>query len=573
MNIMTRVLLIIVCISTFHLAIFAELIIMKQTEKGFVPLDAADSTHMTTIEKILLKYQWPMSAAHALDPIDKRNKILNETDNLFEPNQPYAEEIFIEQKIKAVTGNNTYRVVFFPTTFYELIALALLPYLENEQTHPFTRAVKECCTIDLLNIINSNNTNVKKTSAIKKIYQKSNALFMGSSEGAHAFFNTSLTNWILEHYPALTQSENSLAFSAALEQAIPSLISNIIQALIKAQQKYPKEVTITNDILSSLRDTSQNNIIPDYVRLEYEARAMNKGMITRGSSSLLLFEEPSRRIMGSTIYHQNHHFEKFYKQKRLPIYSISFGNSLFAGIVADPGACVYYYLAKVPVLGEAMRFNPDTYMKAIGYTLFINKKEYIETQNARLFFIPPLCTLAALFSQEEWFHPRTKGAISHKQVGKSYLIEGLTLCDEDENEVGLTDETGIILITRDELKHAALFSQFLADNGRILQLGDESALTTEEKQFAQNVIANQKEAARYYKGIKGMKPIWETALPRTRKKIAEKKAKIQSEVQLRELANAQNPQKRIKLIEGNPQRHVRVLQPLPYDEPFEIIED
>ena len=58
----------------------------------------------------------------------------------------------------------------------------------------------------------------------------------------------------------------------------------------------------------------------------------------------------------------------------------------------------------------------------------------------------------------------------------------------------------------------------------IIQYGDEADLTDEEKQFVEDVMETQREAAGYYKGIKGMKPMWETVLPKARKNIADREA-------------------------------------------------
>ena len=56
---------------TSYQPIQAELLVVKQTETGFAALDDSDNANIATIEKILLKYQWPMSAIYALEPFNK----------------------------------------------------------------------------------------------------------------------------------------------------------------------------------------------------------------------------------------------------------------------------------------------------------------------------------------------------------------------------------------------------------------------------------------------------------------------------------------------------------------------
>jgi hypothetical protein len=500
-------------ILTFYQPIQAELLVMKQTEEGFAPLDDSDNENKVKIEEILLKYQWPTSAAFALAPLKDRKKILAETGDLFTPNKPNAEEIWIEQKIQQETGNDTYRVVFFPTTLYELFILIIFDEEKNNPLNTLTAAVKKYRTraysgdINLTEIISSSDNPDTVNQKICDTYKESNKFFMGHINSAHDYINQKLTLHLLTLYPELRESKDSLDLSKMLETKVAALTTSFIQKISKAAFQ---RISLTR-LSRGIQRSESVKIIAHFIDSEYGARHLNEVFITRGSSIITIkLDDQERLVAGSTfkVYPNEEPFELVYKKGEIKPYSISFGNSLFAGIVADEGACAYSYLAGTGVYART------AHLSAVGYTLLINKQNYIQNQISQLFFIPSLASITALFASGEYFHVRSKAAIAAKPKGK-IRVAGV---------FSIEDPTGVLLITRDPLEHAALFSRFLADNGRIIQLGDESKLTEEEKLFAKNVMKAQEEAAGYYKGIKGMRPMWETWLPRVRKKIETRKA-------------------------------------------------
>lgn len=78
------------------------------------------------------------------------------------------------------------------------------------------------------------------------------------------------------------------------------------------------------------------------------------------------------------------------------------------------------------------------------------------------------------------------------------------------NFEGLVDPTGVLLITRDPLRHAQLFSKFLSEkdsagsykNARIIQTGDARSLAAEEQNFVTEVMQAQQEAAQFYRQVR-----------------------------------------------------------------------
>ena len=547
MKIMTRILAITLTLSalTFHVPTHAELLVMKQTEAGFALIDESnDYIEKAPMQKVLMACQWPMDISSEHKHIQR--------EEVLKPNNARIEERAAEKAIAnyfiVEEGDPlapSLKVVFFPTCLYELFVIHEAYTQKND--NPLQQAIKKTYEaqpdlwsqngegkIYLQGIIGSKGSPQEIRTKINDRYMKVNQIFMGASGSAYMYINQKLIAWLLTEYPDLKQSKDSAALSDAIQNNIEEIKTKLITRLTKLDEpvtayeprdsdarKYGKQ------LIDNLKKESSNKLISSYIALEYEARELNKGILIRGTSfaefKQLENDKNKKMIAGSTVLQEQRKyddetdvittksFEQAYKEKETIPYSVSFGMSLFAGVLRDRTACAYTFLTGERVYSS----TSESTFKTTGYAVLINKKDYVEHQNSQLFFIPPICPLASLFLKGEFFHARSKAAIAVKPQG-SVSVNGVF--------GGIEDPTGVILITRDPLKHAALFSEFLAENGRIIQTGDVSQLTEEEKQFAENVLTTQKEAAGYYKGIKGMKPMWETVLPRARKNIAERKA-------------------------------------------------
>jgi len=116
----------ILCLLT-PLHIFAELLIVKKVGDTMVPLDENDVPASDIIEDILLKYQWPMVVTSKLT---KKERFA-----LMFKGKPYAEERFIEAKIRKETKRDDLHVVFVPTTIYELFVMVQTFETRNEPIH------------------------------------------------------------------------------------------------------------------------------------------------------------------------------------------------------------------------------------------------------------------------------------------------------------------------------------------------------------------------------------------------------------------------------------------------------
>lgn len=493
-------------LSAIHLTLYSELLIVKKTNDGFASLDSFNDHISKDINSVLLKYQWPMVIRSQLNS--------NEQNDLLTSGNARAEEIFIQQKLIEQTGNDQLNVVFFPTALYELF---IMSYILKEG--PLRQAVNAFLlhggNIDIEKILKAG----KKESAdiirknINEIYENIDSFFYNGSENARSYINQEISTMLFALYPEFANARDASALSDMIHIKSDELTSKLIDQLSSLKFS-EKPLTFNNrnlyrsdcvkSVASSLADEQKNKIIIKDIALEYEARKLNKGLVLRGTSfdAFKMWNiggSPEVKVLaGSTIHKATHSYEK------PKAYSISFGNSLFGGCLSDCGACAYSYLGAV-----------KTRYKASGYGILIDKKDYIQHNNSNLFFIAPLSSIASLFENGEWFHSRTKPALAKKDN-----IEGNEIIGVANSSRNLIDPFGIFVITRDPLKHNALFSQFIADNGRIIQKGDESSLSPEEKKFVEDVKSAQIEVSTFYKQVQFLKPKMQNIATKAKQKVA-----------------------------------------------------
>src|SRR5579872_2573255 len=497
--------LLFVILASLGFNLSAELLIFKEEKGSLVPLAEDDITkHGEAIASILLKYEWPMCNAFLLNDID--------VAALLSPGVPYAQEQFIQRKLNEKFEH--LRVVYIPDALFELFCI-IQTCATKGQKNPLQDMVVKIMTakwgsemhrrwrIDITKLINHNVTDFKQLAEVRnqinKVYKDINdSMYMGK-HSVFFYINSLLTTKLLALYHDLHKSKDSLAASAIIEKHVAQFTSVLINELLALYDpNKPENLRLPGttgvghdedrdsiiDLARSLKNEKDSLLVTKVIALEYEARKMNKALLFRGTTfeefpvglalpqqtpgGQVAIQAKQKTLAGTSmakreerIVPKGHRMslEEAYWLKRNEPYSISFGNSLFAGILRDEHASVYYYLAEK---------NKPTF-KAVGYALLVDKKEYYVYSNNNLFFIPPLSTLAALFERGEYFHARTKAAIAKKN-SKEHEIRGL---------IGfkLKDPVGIILITRDPLRHAEIFSKFIAENSVILQLGNEADLT------------------------------------------------------------------------------------------------
>jgi hypothetical protein len=490
---------------TSYNSLYAELLLLKQTETGFCPLDDSDTPHKKTIEDIVLKYQWPMSSALAFEPFATRNALLETTGDLFTPDKPNAEELFIEQEIHKQTGNSSYRVIFFPTTLYELFVIfeTFNSYSPENPLQNALHTLDTLPTLDLQLLLSSNLSPQIIRTHIKEAYQVFNNVFFDGAPSAYSYINSQLAKKIFALYPDLEKTSSSLMLSHLIKEKTEELSIKLFDDLMYVLEttdkdpwfsKFPLEVS-PEKIKIKLTQEGQRKIFTTIIRLEYNARSLNKGLVLRGTSfekfsPFAIPEYPNSTLLaGLTVRldEDDMSMEKSYAQHTSTPYSLSFGNSLLAGIFLDYTACAYKFLT-------SEKKSPGD-----GYGLFIDKHQYIENNSGNLFFISPLSTLASLYGNGEYFHSRSKAATLIKKDSYAPYYRGSRIRGLSAGII--EDPTGVLLITRDPFKHGVLFSQFLAENGVIIQAAED-----EIEGFEEDVLQAQQKASKYLEGIQVLVP-------------------------------------------------------------------
>lgn len=452
-------------------AIHAELLIVKKISMGFSELGAVDERNYDEIAHVLLNYQWPMTISN--------NSLTQQEQNALFTNQSYAEENFIRQKLQMI--NPDYDVIFIPTCLFELFILKqindkfITPFVKN--SHRFLNPLEIAISTWTERI------EIKSPAhAMYEEYNHVNDLFYIYS---HAYFycNNLLLHALFKQYPILQKSLGGLELSQAIEEQSQTILDWLLQDKLSVP-RYNGEFRLQKDTIDSI--SQDNKIIIQAMLFEYVARLENKGLLLRGSKDIdvtINSKNEAITVLGNslgslTIFPKNRNYDE--KPR-----SLSFGNSLFAGFVFDLGACAYTFL------------NQHN-----GYGLFIDKKDYIQHKSNRLFFISPLASIAALFGRGEFFHSRATTA----NPAEGAYVEGIL----GQNKLKP------LIITRNSLHHAQLFSRYLADNMYIIsQEGrDLSSLTPEElavyeqKKVEQSnqLKDNQKQLSNYYSAVQTLDP-------------------------------------------------------------------
>ena len=519
----------------------AELLIVKKGPDGtFQALDESDARNNLHITYAKNMYQWPMCLASGVP----RSEELAE---LFAAGKPYAEELFVQNQLRESSGVE-YSVVFIPTLIYELFCI-LQTFTEGTE-NSFRKAVAKICLTDrsgeqderwqlrykITKLVNnlSNASPMKLREELYNAYYKSSYFFLNTYIGTFSpsfFINNALVTRLFDMNPDLKNEPDALALSNAIEK---SMAYPIVKALIEQlttlderQLMLPNTsrrtsgdiVTVPIELIKRLRKEEENKVIYQVLALEYAARYQNKALILRGTKlhQMQVALKEQKFLAGNTINKKKKDtapLEETYGKKEDTPYSISFGNSLFAGALRDPTACAYTYLSP-----------EEKTHKPIGYALFIDKAAYIQHQCNNLFFISPVAPIAGIFQNGEYFHSRTKAAVS-KKAPEGHDITGIFYTGAK-----LKDPMGVFLITRDQLHHAELFSNFVAENGHFIQFGDESTLTPEERSFVKDVKVSQAKAAAFYRALR-------TTTPKVQRAI---KAYRQRKLAIPDRANAATP--------------------------------
>ena len=134
----------------------------------------------------------------------------------------------------------------------------------------------------------------------------------------------------------------------------------------------------------------------------------------------------------------------------LPSRSISYGNSLFAGVFHDHGASPFWFFEEREGAFYALKINKFAYGKRTE-----------PLNNVRLLFsIPPLSTLCSLFAEGEFFHPRSR---SYYFLGSNLkIIKGV-----ETLRVQFFDNINYFVVPGNPIEMNAKLSDYIANNATV----------------------------------------------------------------------------------------------------------
>lgn len=526
------------CLQNF---LSAELLILKKdtTTNQIVPLSEQDSiTYGFEICQILLKYQWPMCLASDLTE-EERSQLLGE-------HKAYAEELFIEEKLKERISGIDFVVLFFSTSLYELYGLveyfksckkdsrvteiyanpgmmgwgimshintrgmmtlrsrAMFPTAQQLQNSPsgddknafmkaaaaFNLEIKtrlhkfdETVTKMLNEKTFFDKTAVDIRKAVLKYYASINnpfytADFLKKAEIPVMNFNRTISMFLSKQIPDLFDQQSKDVIVQKIFQHRYAIAEEMIKEF---HENYTRSCLYdTHSHTSQLNDA----IIFQVIDVEYQAQKTNNALLFRGSKPIAapIGKGQVAHIAGQALQvpADKHNLVaatlESYKQNKFP-YSVSLGNSLFAGYVNNQGGCAYAYMTM-------KRFEGHN----IGIILLVNKKDQYEHDSFNLFFIPPLASMVSLFEYGVLFHPRVKAAVKSKNPTVQEIV-GV------KNKV-FQDPAGIIMITRDPLKHTVLFSDYMAKHSVVL---------TDSQDKSDSLLKAQGQSTNFYKSLHTLK--------------------------------------------------------------------
>ena len=441
-----------------------ELLIVKKEKQGLTSLAERDiKQHGPAISKTLLKYQWPMCTSQNLTEVEKQELLITD--------KPCAEELFIQSKLKQELGVENFdpEVIFIPTTLYELFCInyikshgeRIASSYEELNTFHNDKSRK----LNLTSILNLDENAQAVHQRIHQVFHDVNMHYF-DDKNLTLDCNQACIKMLFQEYPELKDCENALQASKIIQEKSQELSIILSKNLIEIK--------------------NHSAIVKKYIKTEYEAREQNKALLVRGTTSLhnINFEikNLSDENLGCISLSENK-IKRYINKKNLEPYSLSFGNSLFAGYFNDQPACAYFFLKK-----SNWDRNNDP---VAGYSLFVNKDEYMKNRNSQLFFIPSLTTVASLMSSGEYFHPRSTAA-QYIKTGEKEFIGGLY------NEM-IKDPAEILFIQRDPWLHSELFYTYFANNGKIIHRVDDADLTEKDKTDAQQILLKHQQAAELYK--------------------------------------------------------------------------
>lgn len=435
---------ILLLIPFLFLSLHAEYIIFKNKSDESLPI--TDSVEYAKIYNLLTTYQWPSIIGVSEElPV---KEILDITTK----GKPF-EEIFLRKKLKEISSE--YDLTFIPTVLYELYIIIA----KETNEIPILKTIFPTITMEVSPLL----INPKETpQKINKAYSQVNKL--KEIESAHQAINSALIKFFL----SLDETEKD--------------IRNIIKN---------KRDIIAHQLTVEFKNKTEKSylefsVVKKLIEFETDAHQRNEAILYRGGRSEKIYHIGFKeQIMPIEIYfirpktNEEPTFQALevaYKNKKniltmpwaqsIPLGSVSYGNSLFAGFIFDITACAFHYIFKYPVTRPA-------------YALSLDKRQYVLGNINKLIFYSPYNTLVSFFAQGEFFHSRTisyvtKLADQENQL-KKWRVSGINYNFRFSDGIELSsssfiDKARMFVRVGNPIEKAYELSKFIQENAFIFKV-------------------------------------------------------------------------------------------------------
>jgi len=343
------------------------------------PLTKVSQEDLDKIHKIIINYSYPCylgnGSIRGLAPDDKKKII-------------YQELLFIREKMAEV-GLSHITIIQIPRILYDLFNLHYTTSTDEVRSKFVTSASKMRfifeCDMKIETMAKYNALVHEYTESVKE-----NILL--------------LNEFIIEELNSLAQRRGSsfVEFLSHIEEEYNAILEYLFE----------RSLFIINAFLRSnygLTKEDTKNIFLQTIRFE-QKYSSGDAILYRGGvfdkDSLIYHSPPGRS--GSTFDLPNGALQ-----------SISFNSSMLSGFVNDQSSCTLNYIDKTmhSTVNKESRVNDK-----IKYSI----RKFIPgelSNEASLFFIPPIHPFLQLYSQGELFHPRTKFGNDYVEVQNGELIK------------------------------------------------------------------------------------------------------------------------------------------------------
>lgn len=455
-----------------------------------------DTYSQSIFSDILIRYQWPTNLLYA------SSMSKNEREQIFSE-QSEAELKFINQKLQDIAGG--YYAANVSNTVYQLFVIS---YFFN---NPHNEIMLECFNYLFDFFYNFSLTwkedpeegLIPHAELTENFFDQCKAIYSEQVVvDIHFLINCELGKFLINMQTGRKDSGSEMA---------ADLIKQIISGIKNNFSKFPKEIQdklynqqydtdfsgFDSEVQTALQGElqgntlKQNSVLRNLIAMEEEANKSNKALLMRGTPPFfqvnklpLSTNDENRQVnnednelVASAVQYTNFadlrtKYSDDYLSRTVP-----HGIAPFIGGLYCKWDMPYNYAIK-----------EDHYF----YALLIDKKQYYENSCNNLFIIPPFGVLPQIFGQESLYHAASKVCMKYiDPTSMEFYIEGFEFTK---------DSAGILVIKCDPLKHAALFSQFLSQNMRLIKLPTSKGgvtLAQEEKCLKNNF----RKASEFYEKV------------------------------------------------------------------------